>query len=83
MFRSDLELSADVVLAQLPEELLIFVLQHKIETDSRTHKYFLNPVQFPQLSEKVKIILVIRIEVPAWIRCQTGPILTSPIGQLF
>ena len=43
VLRSHLELAADVILHQLPEELVIFVLQHIVKPDARADEYLFDP----------------------------------------
>ena len=43
VLRSHLELAADVILHQLPEELVIFVLQHIVKPNARADKYLFDP----------------------------------------
>ena len=83
MLRRDLQLSADMVHAEFPEEILLFICEHIIETDSGTDKDLLDLRKRPEFPEECDIIRVIRDQVLAWLREQTLFSRTCSVFQLF
>ena len=53
VLRGDLELSADVVLDQVGEELAVFVLHQIVEADAGTDENFLDAGDGPELAEQL------------------------------
>ena len=71
MLRRNSELSAYVLLAKLFQEFIIAVRHHIIESYSRSDKYFFHTRNRFQLPQKLNIILVVNLQIPARFREQT------------
>ena len=71
MLRSNLQLTADMILAQLRQEA-VPALQQIIKPYTGADEYLLDTRQLPQPSQQHEIIILIRIEIAAWYRRQAG-----------
>ena len=59
MLRSDLELTADVVLYQLAHELVVLILHKIIVTDTGAYEHALDTLDLPYLPQKSKVFGVV------------------------
>ena len=83
MFRCHLQLTADVVLAQFSEKRIVFVCHQIIKPNAGTDKkLFLTLGDIPDLSEKLKIILVVYRQILTRRRKQALPLLADSFCQL-
>ena len=65
MFGRHFELPAYMMLAELAEEIPLFVSQQIVETDPGSYEHLLHAGDVPKFFQESDIITVIRIQVPA------------------
>ena len=82
MLRSDLQLSADMILTQLPQKIIVFICQYIIKTDPRTDKNLLDAGNLTQFSQQLNVIRVVCHKVFAGFREQTLSVGTDTPCQL-
>ena len=65
MFRRYFQLSADMVLTQFPQKIILLIRQKIVKTDSRSDKHFFHPGNFPEFLKQFYIVAVIRVQIGA------------------
>ena len=73
-----LQLSADVVVHQFPEKILIFVLQKIIVANTTADEHLLHAIHPPQALQKRRILRVVGVQIPTRLRGQTAAALAHP-----
>ena len=82
MLRSNLQLTAHMVLTKLPQEKTVFICQQIIKPDTGSDKDLFYLRKFSQLSEKSNVITVVCPEIFAGFREQALFMGTCPLCQL-
>ena len=79
MLRGHLQLPADVVGHQLPEEFRIPVQEHIVIPYAAADKDLLHPRQGPQPPQKLRVFRVVRIQILTRLRGQAAPVFAAAV----
>ena len=82
MLRSDLQLTADMMLYKLIEELIIFIIHQVIIADTGTDKHLFHSWQCAHCPKNFQIAAVIHLQICTALGKQTLPILTRAVFPL-
>ena len=81
VLRGHLQLPADVVFRQLPQEIVLFLRQHIVEADAAADKDLLHPGDGPELPQQGDIVRMVRVQIGAGLRRETAAVRAE--AQLF
>ncbi len=82
VLRRNLQLSADMVSAELPKKGLIGIVNQIIKANTRANKNLFHPGQSPKAAQKHNVVGVIHPKIFAGIREETLVIFTNAVAQL-